>query len=53
VVYLDDGRALNVANGHLLARLWSTGKASSLTVGRGHVAAVLDGVHTNLYSLPG
>jgi outer membrane protein assembly factor BamB len=52
VVYLDDGRALNATNGKLLARLWSTGRASSLAVGRGHVAAVL-GVHTNIYGLAG
>jgi outer membrane protein assembly factor BamB len=53
VVYLDDGRALNALTGKQLTRLWSTGKASSLAVGRGHVAAVVDGVHTNIYGLPG
>jgi outer membrane protein assembly factor BamB len=52
VVYLDDGRVLNATNGMLLTRLWSTGRATSLAVGRGHVAAVTDGIHTDVYGLP-
>lgn len=51
VVYLDDGRALDAPTGQLLKRLWSSGTASSLAVGRGHVVAVVDGVHTDIYGL--
>jgi outer membrane protein assembly factor BamB len=52
VLYLDDGDALNAATGQSLKQLWATGTASSLAVGRGHVVAVVDGVHTNIYGLP-
>jgi outer membrane protein assembly factor BamB len=51
VLYLDDGQALNAATGKLITRLWSSGRASGLAVGRGLVAAQIDGVHTDLYGL--
>jgi hypothetical protein len=53
VLYLDQGLALNVANGRTLATLWTGLTATSLVVGDGRIAVVTDPRVLDLYGLPG
>jgi len=53
VLYLDQGPALNIANGRTLATLWADVTATSLAVGDGRIAVVTDPRVLDLYGLPG
>ena len=52
VVYLPDGRALRASDGSLLTTLW-VDRATQISVGDGHVAAVTDPRIVDVYGLAG
>lgn len=53
VLYLDQGTALNTANGATLATLWSGLTATALAIGDGRIAVSTDPRVLDLYGLPG